>query len=135
MIKQPLFRDGVNAVLVTKWKLRLETPLCIKNNSSSAFNPTDGEKKTRNYNMSFGWNRLITGDEVQVSDAHFGIHIKDGRVFPGYSIPAKSGFIINIKFRSRESRVSLEKFNSLKKFSGVFPAAISRFLIKKICRS
>jgi len=90
MIKQPLFRDGVNAVLVTKWKLRLETPLCIKNNSSSAFNPTDGEKKTRNYNMSFGWNRLITGDEVQVSDAHFGIHIKDGRVFPGYSIPASS---------------------------------------------
>lgn len=90
MIKQPLFRDGVNAVLATKWKLRLETPLCIKSGSSSAFNPTDGEKKTRNCNMSFGWNRSATNDEVQVSDAHFGIHIKDGRVIPCYSIPASS---------------------------------------------
>ena len=90
MIKQPLFRDGVNAVIVTKWKLRLETPLCIKNNSSSAFNNADGATKTRNYNMSFGWNRLTTGDEVQVSDAHFGIHIKDGQVLPYYSIPASS---------------------------------------------
>jgi len=90
MVKQPLFKDGVNAVLVTKWKLRLETPLCIKNNSSSAFNPTDGEKKTRNCNMSFGWNRSTTNDEVQVSDAHFGIHIKDGQVLPCYSIPASS---------------------------------------------
>jgi hypothetical protein len=90
MIKQSLFSDGVNAVLVTKWKLRLETPLCIKSNSSSAFNPTDGEKKTRNCNMSFGWNRSTTtnGDEVQVSDAHFGIHIKDRRILPCYSIPA-----------------------------------------------
>ena len=90
MTKQPLFRDGVNAVLVTKWKLRLETPLCIKNNSLSAFNPTDGEKKTRNCNMSFGWNRSTTNDEVKVSDAHFGIHIKDERVIPCYSIPASS---------------------------------------------
>jgi len=90
MIKQSLFSDGVNAVLVTKWKLGLETPLCIKNNSSSAFNPTDGEKKTRNCNMSFGWNRLTTGDEVQVSDAHFEIHIKDRQVLPCYSIPASS---------------------------------------------
>lgn len=90
MIKQPLFRGGVNAVLVTKWKLRLETPLCIKSGSTSAFNPTNGEKKARNYNMSFGWNRSTTGDEVKVYDAHFGIHIKDGRVFPCYSIPASS---------------------------------------------
>ena len=94
MTKQPLFANGINAVLVTKWKLRLETPLCIKsikNNSSSAFNPTDGEKKTRNCNMSFGWNRSTTNnDEVKVSDAHFGIHIKDGRVIPCYSIPASS---------------------------------------------
>jgi hypothetical protein len=90
IIKQPLFRDGVNAVLVTKWKLRLETPLCIKSGSTSAFNPTDGEKKTRNCNMSFGWNRSTTNDEVQVSDAHFRIHIKDGRVIPCYSIPASS---------------------------------------------
>jgi len=90
MIKQTLFRDGVNAVLATKWKLRLETPLCIKSNSSSAFNPTDGEKKTRNCNMSFGWNRSATNDEVQISDAHFGIHIKDGRVIPCYSIPGSS---------------------------------------------
>lgn len=91
---QPIFSDGVNAILLTKWKLRLETPLCIKsmkNNSSSAFNPTDGEKKTRNCNMSFGWNRSTTNnDEVKVSDAHFEIHIKDGRVFPYYSIPASS---------------------------------------------
>ena len=90
MIKQPLFRDGVNAVLVTKWKLRLETPLCIKSNSSSAFNNADGVPKTRNCNMSFGWNRLATGDEVQVSDAHFGIQIKSGQVLPCYSIPASS---------------------------------------------
>lgn len=90
MIKQTLFRDGVNAVLVTKWKLKLETPLCIKSNSLSAFNPTDGEKKTRNCNMSFGWNRSTTGDEVKVSDAHFGIQIKDGRILPCYSIPASS---------------------------------------------
>ena len=91
MTKQPLFANGINAVLVTKWKLRLETPLCIKNNSSSAFNPTDGEKKTRNHNMSFGWNRSTTNnDEVKVSDAHFGIYIKDGRILPCYSIPASS---------------------------------------------
>jgi len=80
--------SGIQALLKTTWKLRLETPLCIKSGSQSAFNPSGDGNKTRYGNMTYGWNKPKTGSEVEVSDLRFGLEVNNGSVNPVYTIPA-----------------------------------------------
>ena len=88
-----LFENGVTSVLKADWTLKLETPLCIRNGSHSAFRSTIGGnegKKTRNVKMGYRFNGDSGGDWSQVSEAAFCVAVENGRAVPRYRVSAKS---------------------------------------------
>ena len=85
------YDTGIQVILKTSWRLRLETPLCIKSSAKSAFKPTGLGNKTRYTQMNFFWNQSKGGDSfVEVSDIKFGLTVNSGKLIPYYGISSSS---------------------------------------------
>ncbi|MEE4355056.1 MAG: RAMP superfamily CRISPR-associated protein [Desulfococcaceae bacterium] len=80
---------GLHSLLRVQWKLRLETPLCIRSGHTSAFGSGTGNKN-RNSKMSFLWNREKGRDNAEVSELCTGLRVEQGQLVPVYSIPSSS---------------------------------------------
>jgi hypothetical protein len=81
---------ALGGILRARWEARLETPLCIKSGTDSAFNPSRGGDKTRNVNMGFRWQKEKTDHEVQVSELNYAVEVAQGRAIPLYRVFSRS---------------------------------------------
>lgn len=93
-IEKP-FENGVHSVLKVEWQLKLETPLCIKNGHSFAWQSVgDDSKKSRNHDTVYKWNtpksKNERDNENEIQDLHYGLFVEDGKLVPKYMVPASS---------------------------------------------
>lgn len=86
------FENGIHSVLKIEWRLNIETPLCIKNGHSFAWQSVgDNTKKSRNRNTIYKWNTpKQTNDDNEISDLYYGLFVEDGKLIPKYMVPASS---------------------------------------------
>jgi len=83
-------RFVLDGILRAQWQARLESPLCIKSGTHSAFNPSRGGNKTRNVNMGFRWQKEKTDTEVQISELQYAVEVAQGRAVPIYQVFSRS---------------------------------------------
>src|SRR5262245_253023 len=90
MYDPEIFAQGAHGLLLAEWRVRLETPLVIRNGESLAFAEGD-EQKSRGVDLRLLWqNASGAPHQHEVAALYDGYEVVDGRLLAYHLAPASS---------------------------------------------